>query len=197
MSALKHGFFRAGFMLCDRCVLNVRCERFSPDSECVKEKEAYDRIVRELTKQYELDGVADRILVWRAAMYLIRIARAETYESAVGVTEKSVLWGTFVSRLDNTLRGLLNDLGVTRLKRKHLEKGERLMVDLEDLLEDLADRAARKENIVKKEVVAERRRITGRKTLYRIRPPTVYRRILEDWRSERNSLQKSDGRQPP
>ena len=26
MSALKHGFFRRGFMLCDRCVLSGKCD---------------------------------------------------------------------------------------------------------------------------------------------------------------------------
>jgi hypothetical protein len=78
--------------------------------------------------EFELESVADRILVERAAMYLVRIARAEAYEVAVGVTEKSALWGVYISRLDNTLRGLLNDLALTRVKRKQVEKDEALLV---------------------------------------------------------------------
>lgn len=105
MSALKHGFFRAGFMLCDRCVINASCKSFKPSAECVLEKKAFKVLVKQLMEQYELEGVADRILAERAGMYLIRIARAEAYESAVGVSEKSALWGAYISRLDNTLRG--------------------------------------------------------------------------------------------
>lgn len=121
-------------MLCDRCVVNAKCKRFKPEGECVLEKRAFERIVLDLMEQYELEGVADRILAERAAMYLIRIARAEAYESAVGVTEKSSLWGAYISRLDNTLRGLLSDLAVTRTKRKQFEKNEALLVNVDDLL---------------------------------------------------------------
>jgi len=113
MSALKHGLFRIGFMPCDRCAINGSCQQFKAASECVLEKTAFEGLVKELTRQYELDMVADRILAERTAMYLIRISRAETYEARVGVTDKSVFWGTYISRLDNTLRGLLNDLAVS------------------------------------------------------------------------------------
>lgn len=49
MSALRHGFFRRGFMLCDRCVLNVKCESFVPGGECAVERRAYGWIVRRLS----------------------------------------------------------------------------------------------------------------------------------------------------
>ena len=190
MSALKHGFFRVGFMLCDRCVLNTRCERFRPGSECMMEKEAHDWLISELIKQYGLEGLADQIFVWRAAMYLIRIARAETYESAVGVTEKSALWGAYISRLDNTLRGLMNDLAVTRLKRKRLEKGEELMVNVENLLERLTERALEEERKIarKERLMVKPRRAVMR--AFRLRPTTVYGKILADWRGEREGLLK-------
>lgn len=188
MSALKHGFFRVGFMLCDRCVLNTRCERFRPDSECMIEKEAHDWLIRELMQQYGLEGLADKIFVWRAAMYLIRIARAETYEWAVGVTEKSALWGAYISRLDNTLRWLLNDLAVTRVKRKRLEKEEELMVNVENLLERLTKKAMEGEaRIARKErLVVEPKRVTKR--AFRLRPPAVYEKMLADWRRGREAL---------
>jgi len=188
MSALKHGLFRVGFMLCDRCVMNTRCEKFWPGAECVVEKKAYDWLVRALVEQYGLEGLADQIFVWRAAMYLLRIARAETYESAVGVTEKSAMWGAYISRLDNTLRGLLNDLAVTRLKRKRLEKGEELMVNVENLLERLTERATEEER--KKARIArlmtEPRRVKRR--VFRFRPTTVYEKMLSDWRREKKRL---------
>jgi len=134
LSALKHGFFRRGFMLCDRCVLQARCAHFAPGGACAVEREAYDWLVSQLMEQYELEGLADEILAGRVAMYLIRIARAEAYESAIGVTDKLVLWGRYIRGLDNTLRGVMRDLAVTRAKRKQLEKGEELMVSLDELL---------------------------------------------------------------
>jgi len=113
-------------------------------------------------------------------MYLIRIARAEAYEAAVGVTEKSALWGAYISRLDNTLRGLLNDLAVTRAKRKQLERRDALMVSIEELLERLAEREA------------ETRRVVRRRA-FRLRPKTVYKRILADWRREKIDILKERG----
>jgi len=108
--------------------------------ECSLEKKAFRKVVSELVEEFELESVADRILVERAGMYLIRIARAEAYEAAVGVTEKSALWGAYISRLDNTLRGLLDDLAVTRLKRKQLARNEALLVSVDDYLESLQKR---------------------------------------------------------
>ena len=63
-----------------------------------------------MVNEFDLESFADQILVERLAMYLLRIARAEAYECFVGVSEKSVVWGGYISRLDNTLRGLMNDL---------------------------------------------------------------------------------------
>jgi len=111
MSGLRHGLFRVGFMLCDRCAMNAKCEHVRPGEQCVLEKKAFDRVVADLMEEFELQSVADRILVERAAMYLIRIARAEAYEAAVGVTERSALWGAYISRLDNTLRGAAQRFG--------------------------------------------------------------------------------------
>jgi hypothetical protein len=98
-------------------------------------------------------------------MYLIRIARAEAYESAVGVSEKSALWGAYISRLDNTLRGLLNDLAVTRVKRLQLEKGERLLVSVDDLLKKFAKAEAEQRKFRKPAVEKRRALITRRKAL--------------------------------
>jgi len=78
-------------MLCDRCTLNVKCKHFQPGERCLLEKRAFDRVVSELIDEFELESVVDKILVERAGMNLIRIARAEAYESAVGVTENSAV----------------------------------------------------------------------------------------------------------
>jgi hypothetical protein len=138
VSALKHGFFSAGFMFCDRCAWNGECKRFRAGGECAREKRVFGRLVRELCDEFELESVADRILVERVGMYLVRIARAEAYESFVGVSEKSVLWGGYISRLDNTLRGLMNDLAVTRVKRLQLEKSDSLLVSVDELMKKFA-----------------------------------------------------------
>jgi hypothetical protein len=139
--------------------------------ECALEREAYDWLVSELTEQYELEGLADEILAGRVAMYLIRIARAEAYESAVGVTEKLILWGKYIRGLDNTLRGIMRDLAVTREKRKRFEKGEELLVDLDDLLEKFVEKSERKSGELAR---VEKRRITSAPVMA----------LLRDWRDE-------------
>jgi hypothetical protein len=164
LSALKHGFFRAGFMLCDRCAWNGECKKFRAGGECARERRVFRKVVRELVGEFGLESVADRILVERAAMYLVRIARAEAYESGVGVSEKSALWGGYISRLDNTLRGLMNDLAVTRLKRKQLEKSEALLVSVDDLVKKFA----RTQGETGRRVGKEKRRVSvsPRRVLY-------------------------------
>jgi len=188
LSALRHGLWHIGFMLCDRCTMNANCEQFTPNSTCTVEKDAYEQLVKELTKHYKLDAVADRILAERAAMYLIKISRVETYEAISGVTQKSMLLGSYITRLDNTLRGFLNDLAVSRLKRKNLEKTEQLMVNIEDILERLATRPT----------LAGRQRRTAYRTEYidtaTIIEPTLppdiieYQTILSEWRREMHTL---------
>jgi len=188
MSALRHGLYRIGFMLCDRCTMNANCEQFNPDSVCAIEKDAYEQLVKELTKHYKLDMVADRILAERAAMYLIKISRVETHEATSGVTQKSLFLGNYITRLDNTLRGFLNDLAVSRLKRKSLEKTEQLMVNIEDILERLATRP----------IFVQKERRTAHGAMYTDTPtiimPTLpphiieYQNILSEWRKETHTL---------
>ena len=138
MSALKHGLFRAAFMLCDRCAANANCESFTPKSRCPIEVDVFDRIVAGLTDEFEMDSLADRILVERAAMYLVRIMRAEAYDATVGVTEKTAFWGYYITKLDKMLRGLFDDLAIARGKRKQLEKGEALIVSIDEVIKKFA-----------------------------------------------------------
>jgi len=159
-------------MLCDRCASNGECGHFQPKGRCLLEKKAFDRVVSKLIDEFELESVADRILVERVAMYLIRIARAEAYDVAVGVTESSALWGSYISRMDNTLRGLLNDLAVTRAKRKLLEKDEALLVSVDEVVQKFA----------KAEAVPRKRRavkVEEEKTVFAAR-----RVVLTSWRRE-------------
>jgi hypothetical protein len=134
VSAIKHGLFRSGFMLCDRCVSNVKCERFVPGGRCVLEQETFDKAVAEMVEEYDLDGVADKIMVERAAMYLIRIMRAEAYEATVGLNEKTAYWDTYIGRLDSMMMRLFNDLAISRGKRLKLEKGDGLLVSLDAVI---------------------------------------------------------------
>jgi hypothetical protein len=168
--------------------MNADCEQFRPDSVCAIEKEAYEQLVKELTKHYKLDIVADRILAERVAMYLIKISRVETHEATSGVTQKSLFLGNYITRLDNTLRGFLNDLAVNRLKRKNLEKTERLMINIEDILEQLATRPMSS---------MKQRRTAGGSAytdtpfmIVQNLPPNIieYQDILNEWRKETHTL---------
>ena len=180
MSATKHGFFRRGFMLCDRCVLATRCESFVPSGECAVERKVYDWAVSELMVQYGLGGLADEILVGRVAMYLIRIARAEVYEANVGVSNASAAWGKYIADLDDTLRVLLKELALTRAERKKLEKGD-VFVDVDRLLDGLVKRS----RIDRR---ARARRYSPMKSLVRDWAADK-RRIKSVTRSEKNAKQ--------
>lgn len=74
------------------------------------------------------------MLAERAAMTLIRTAKVEAYEAAVGVTEETVLLGRYIERLDRMLLRFLEALAVTRVRRKMLEEGEALSVGITELL---------------------------------------------------------------
>ncbi len=138
MSATKHGLFRSGFMLCDRCVSRAKCESFKPGGECGLEEKRFHETVEELTEKYDLDSSADRILVKRLAMYLIRIMRAEVYEAEVGVGEESMSLEAHIAKMDSVLRGLFKDLAINRGKRLQLEKGDGLLVSLDDVMRKFA-----------------------------------------------------------
>ncbi len=157
------------------------------------EKKAFEKLVKELTKHYDLDMLADRILAKRVAMYLIRISRAEAYESMVGVSEKSVFWGIHISKLDNTLRGILNDLAVSRVKRKGLEKAEQLMINIEDLLQRLANKPVWIEGTSKRALTSIRgpsRQLTTRGRIHVIPTPAtrIYHDMLAEWKTEKQKL---------
>ena len=125
-----------------------------------------------MVEEYGLDGVADRIFVERAAMYLIRLARAESYEAWIGVSERSAALGSYITRLDRSLRELLRELAVTRASRIRMEARDALTVGLDELIEKFVRRS---------EKIAEGRRV--RKPLV---PVKVYRRVGVDWlRGER------------
>lgn len=138
LRATKHGAYDAGFALCDRCLSNGGCEHFVPKARCWVEQEMFGKIVLQLTEEFELDTVADKILVERAAMYLVRIMRAEAYEAQKGMTDKSPQLGMFIGRLDNVMRGLFNDLAISRNKRKQFERGEALLVSLDEVVKKFA-----------------------------------------------------------
>jgi hypothetical protein len=159
-------------MLCDRCVLGVKCEGFVPGGECTVERQAYDGLVSELMRDYGLEGLADEILVGRLAMYLIRIVRAEVYEANVGVSDVSVVWGKYIAGLDNMLRGLLKDLALTRGERKKVEKGD-VLVDVDRLLSGLAKKSG-----------VEARTV-------RVRRRSLYGLVVKDWADEKRRLLSS------
>jgi hypothetical protein len=135
---VRHCFFMSGFMLCDRCVTNAKCEQFKPGGRCALEKKMFSKVVEGLVEEFDLDSVADKILVERAAMYVIKIMRAEAYEAAVGVGEESISLEVHIAKMDNVLRGLFKDLAVSRGKRLQLEKGDAMLVSLDDVMRKFA-----------------------------------------------------------
>ena len=184
MSALKHGYFLMGFMLCDRCARNGYCDSFGAGKTCEMEEEAFHRLVDDLTKEYELDEVADLLLAERAAMTLIKIARLEAYEAAVGVSEETLLVDQYVTMLDRMLLKLMDALAVTRAKRKDLEGKEALTVGVDELLEGL-DRRSRR-------VKPRRIRITEERIWVEVTAWDILEEIWEDWKRDVEEL-KAEG----
>lgn len=186
MSALRHGFFRRGFMHCDRCAWNGHCDRFRPGKACSIEEKAFEWVVEELTREYGLDGVADRLLAERAAMVLIRIARVEAYEAAVGISDDTALLGRYIERLDRMLLKFLEALAVTRTKRLGLRRGEALSVGVTELLKGLKARSRpakpRRVRII----------VDGRWTTVRFSPWKVYAELLGDWMRELEELEEDE-----
>ncbi len=170
MSNYKHGAFGRGFMLCDRCVLNTKCDSHVPGGECGIERKAYDSLTSELLGQYELTGLGDEICVSRAAMYLIRIARTEVYEAQLGVSSDSVLLGKYIANLDKMLRVYLRELCVTRSSQRILSRND-VLADVDDLLSSVA----------KKAKVGSRISRRG----------TRMQHLLRDWTLERSRLEIS------
>ena len=136
-------------MLCDRCVLNGKCELLVPGGECSVERQAYETVAGELRAQYGLEGLADEILVERVAMYLIRIARAEVYEAHVGVSSASLVWGRYVAGLDNMLRVLLRELALTRASKKSLQRND-VLADVDELLSTVMRKSKKERRIYRR-----------------------------------------------
>jgi hypothetical protein len=134
LRAIKHGAYESGFLPCDRCSSNGGCEHFKPKARCQIEQDTFNRIVDQLIEEFELESLPDKILVERAAMYLIRILRAEAFDAGKGISEKGSAVGVYIARLDTVLRGLFSDLAVSRSKRKQLERGESLLVSLDEVV---------------------------------------------------------------
>jgi len=159
-----------GFMLCDRCAFNARCDCFVPGGECVFEKEIFDRIVGEFSVAYGLDPVADRVLVELLAFKVIRLMRAWNYESVTGFTSESQALGVYTGRLEKSLVRLMNELAVSRSKRGRTDGLKGLMVDVRQVMERSALAARRKT-----------RKVRPESYIYKVKPLTVYRMILDDF----------------
>jgi len=170
MSNYKHGAFGRAFMLCDRCVLNAKCESHVPAGECAIERKAYESLTAELLEQYDLKGLGDEICVSRAAMYLIRIARTEVYEAQLGVSSDSVLLGKYIADLDKMLRVYLRELCVTRSSQRILSRND-VLADVDDLLTSVARKAKVRARISRRDCGMQR--------------------ILRDWTVERSRLEIS------
>lgn len=185
--ALKHGFFRRGLMLCDRCVLNAKCVSLAPGGECQIESQAYDWLHSELISQYDLQGLADELMVGRVAMYLIRIVRAEVYEANVGISSASVAWGKYIDTLDRSLRALLKELALTRSAKMRLEKDD-VFVDVDRLLSRLASKSSG-DNAKPRKSLPKTLRKTRRVARMVVRRRSSMARLIADWLAEKPWLE--------
>ena len=134
MSATKHGLYHRAFMLCDRCINNTSCDEYKPASRCAIEKEEFTKIVSSLLSEFDSDSTADKVLTERAAMNIIRVSREEAYEANVGLGENSDKLGAYMTKMDNTVRSILNELAATRSKRLELEKTHGALISLDEVL---------------------------------------------------------------
>ena len=121
-------------MPCDRCIHNTSCEDYKPASRCAIEKEEFTKIVSSLLNEFVSESIADEILAERMAMNIIRISRVESYEATMGLCENSDKLGTYITRMDNTVRLILNELAATRSKRLGLERAEGELVSLDEVI---------------------------------------------------------------
>jgi len=185
LSAVRHGFFRVGFMLCDRCVLNVRCGRFSPGGECVFEREVFDRVVEDFTEAYGLDMFADRLSVELIAMDVVRLMRAWNYDAVRGFASEFEVVGNYVSRLEKSLRKLLNDLAVNRGRREKSEGLGGLLTDVKQVIERSAVLSGRREKMDRRRIARIPRKLTSKVSLHQI-----YLTILEDFEEHETSLKR-------
>jgi len=119
---------------------------------------------------------------------LIRIARAEVYEANVGVSGASVAWGRYIVDLDESLRGLLRDLSLTRADKRRLERDD-VFVDVDRLLSRLALRA--KENEDRKPRKFPVDGLSGDSLIERIvtRGPSPMVLLMRDWTAEKPKLE--------
>jgi hypothetical protein len=134
LSATKHGLYHRAFMPCDRCIHNTSCEDYKPGSRCAIEKEEFTKIVSSLLSEFDSDSTADKLLTERMAMNIIRVSRVESYEATAGLCENSDKLGTYITRMDNTVRSILNELAATRSKRFELEKTHGELISLDEVL---------------------------------------------------------------
>lgn len=189
LRATKHGAYDSGFMPCDRCPTNGNCTHFTPKARCWIEQDMFVKIVMQLTKEFELDSLADKILVERAAMYLIKIMRAEAYEAQKGMTDKSAQLGFYIGRLDNVLRGLFNDLAISRGKRKQFERGEALLVSLDEIVKKFAkaeEKLAQEEEEAPEPDIYQQTQVEQKRLIQSPR-----RALLRKWRREYPKLRQA------
>jgi hypothetical protein len=175
-------------MLCDRCILSSKCESSVPGGECAVESGAFDWLSSELMSQYGLEGLVDEILVGRVAMYLIRIARAEVYEANVGVSGASVAWGRYIVDLDESLRGLLRDLALTRADNRRLERDD-VFVDVDRLLSRLALRAKKNKYGKARKYPSRGLPRKARMSRMAVRGHSPVTLLINDWMAEKPKLE--------
>lgn len=126
---------------------------------CYPEQVYYDSIIEQFSEKYDLDDVADRVMLYRLAMTLVRIARAEKLISSNGeIVERTRIspdgsverWDEqnaafkSVDSLDKRLQAWLKELQVSRAARN----GKKLVVEERKDLTTLLSTAIDEDDII-------------------------------------------------
>lgn len=131
----------------------------SPVPRCFPEQLYYDSIVEQFSDKYDLDDVADRVMLHRLAMTLVRISRAEKLVSKYGETvertrispdgtierwdEQNAAFKS-VDALDKRLQAWLKELQVSRASRN----GSKFVVEEKKDLTTLLSTQVSEEDII-------------------------------------------------
>ncbi len=133
------------------------------------EKARFKRIASKLTAEFGLDSASVEILIERAAMNVVKIARMEAYEGAVGIgNASSITLGYFISRLDDNVRGLFKYLSAVRAQHGQMDNNRAFATGIEEVLRRFAKAEVGHEPsrpVPRRRVVSDEKSFIGRFSL--------------------------------
>lgn len=93
-NATDHGMYLKGFMWCHRCIFGPDqnkgvkiCPYYEKGKQCSIEIEEYKGLFNKVAKAYGLNETADKLILDRLLMNILRARRGERYEAFYGITD--------------------------------------------------------------------------------------------------------------